>query len=90
MKKITITQTYEIALPTEYENIKPEELLDNINAMYDVNGKDIIKYSMDAVSDYSHTTLTEIDDMEVYMDGNEIGNQGSIIVLDGQSMDSEV
>ena len=86
--KITLTQEYEIEIPREYETLPKEELLNNLNAMYDINGKYIIK-SLNAEDDYMGTTLTHIDDDGVYMDGNEIGCQGSIIVLDGQPIDDE-
>ena len=88
MKKIVITQSYEINLPKEYENETKEELLNNLNAMYDCVGQEII-HRLDARGDYIYTMLTEIDDEEVYMDGNEVGNQGSLIILDGQPLDEE-
>jgi len=88
MKTITITQTYEIEVPKELENSSREELVDMLNRMYDIHGQGIIKHSLSATSDYSHTTLSEIDNEEVFIDGNGISDFGGTIILDGQPLEN--
>lgn len=83
MKKIVLMQVYEIPMPKEYENLSKEELLNIINSMYDINGKNIIN-SMDAENDYEGTILHSIDDEEVCLEDDKISNSGYQVWLDGQ------
>jgi len=88
MKKITITQTYEITLPKEYEHETKEKLLNDLNSMYDIYGQRIIN-ALHATEEYSHSVLKEIDDEDVYINGNKIRYSGSPIILDGQPLYEE-
>lgn len=83
MKKIVLMQVYEIEIPKEYESLSNDELLNKINFMYDINGKNIIN-SMDAENDYEGTILYSIDDEEVCFEDNKISNSGYQVWLDGQ------
>jgi hypothetical protein len=83
MKKIVLAQIYEITVPKEYENLSNDELLNKINSMYDIAGKNIID-SMDAESDYEGTILQSINDEDVYFENNKVCNSGTQIWLDGQ------
>lgn len=83
MKKIVIAQIYEINIPKEYEILSKDELLNKINFMYDIAGKNIID-SMDAESDYEGTILQSIDDEDIYLEDNKISQNGTQIWLDGQ------
>jgi len=89
MKKITIAQHYTIDIPAEMENLSPEQLLNQLNRMYDIHGQGIIAHGLDAKQDYDMTTLTHIDDEEVYTDNSSISNEGHIIILDGQPLSDE-
>ncbi len=83
MKKIVIAQIYEINIPKEYENLSKDELLNKINFIYDIAGKNIID-AMDAEADYEGTILQSIDDEDIYLEDNKISNNGTQIWLDGQ------
>lgn len=83
MKKIVIAQIYEINIPKEYENLSKDELLNKINFMYDIAGKNIID-AMDAEADYEGTILQSIDDEDIYLEDNKISNNGTQVWLDGQ------
>jgi hypothetical protein len=91
MKRITITQEYDVLLPAEYENITPEELVNDLNRMYDIHGRNIIQ-AMNAELDYLCTQLTHIDDTRVYYEdeGGEktVSDTGYDIVLDGQQFNN--
>lgn len=87
-KKITLAQVYEIEIPRELRLAADEELLDYINAMYDINGKNIIS-CMSAENDYQYTQLTEIDDTEVYIEDGKVSLDGSLIILDDQQLESK-
>ena len=86
--KITLTQEYEIEIPKKCEKLSKEELLNEINAMYDVRSKGIIE-AMSGEGDYICTTLTLIDGEDVCIEGNDIGYNGSPIILDGQPLDKD-
>ena len=64
--KITITQEYTLEIPKEYADLPREELVDSLNAMYDIHGKHIIE-TLSAEEEYVGTVLTHIDDKEVYL-----------------------
>jgi hypothetical protein len=83
MKKIVIAQIYEINIPKEYENLSKDELLNKINFMYDIAGKNIID-AMDVEADYEGTILQSIDDEDIYLEDNKISNNGTQIWLDGK------
>lgn len=83
MKKIVLMQVYEIAIPKEYENLSKDELLNEINFMYDIKGKNIID-SMGSESEYEGTILHSIDDEEVCLEDDKISNSGTQIWLDSQ------
>lgn len=85
--KITLAQFYDIEVPKEYENKTKEELLNDINKMYDISGKDILK-TMSAEEDYQYTQLTHINDEEVCIENNRISSSGYQIILDGQPLNS--
>ena len=89
MKTVTIVQEYNVSLPKEYEDLTPEELVDDLNRMYDIHGQKIVD-AMNTESDYVETKVTQIDDVDVFMeDGHHmqcISNSGYEIILDGQQL----
>jgi len=92
MKKITIVQEYEVTLPPAYEHISKERLVDTLNRMYDVHGKDILK-RLSAEEEYVCTKLTEVDGDSVYCEDTKRGqmvvfNSGYDILLDGQPLET--
>lgn len=66
-----------------------EDVIDAINAMYDQQGKNIFQQT----GEYQKTTITHMDDREVYIDVHEgyevVSNQGRDIILDGRELDRE-
>ena len=88
MKKILIAQYYEVSLPEEFENKSPIDLLNTLNFMYDINGRNII-YSLGAEYGYKRTELLEIDDEPVYIEDGVVGNSGYNIILNGQQIEKE-
>ena len=84
MKKIVLQQLYEIEIPKELQDITREELLNELNAMYDINGQYIVCRSLDSENSYYGTILHSIDDENVYIKDGVIGNSGQDIFLDGQ------
>jgi len=77
--KITLTQTYDIIVPAIYEKVPTKDLINDLNRMYDINGKHIIE-TLNGEGDYINTILTHVDD-------EEITNDGALIILDGQPLD---
>ena len=89
MEKIVLTQTYEITLPEEYKNKSYKDLLNDLNRMYDIYGRNIIQ-ALSIEDDYVQTELVEIDDEYVYMEDNEVNNSGGYnIILDGQQLEGD-
>ena len=88
MKTITFTQTFQVNIPAELRDSSKEEILNWINLAYDVHGKKIITHLDD--EEYLHTTLSEIDDENVYLDDNKVSNQGSLIILDGSTIGGHI
>ena len=86
MKTITLSQVYTIELPEELQSKSKEEIVNMLNRMYDINGKDIISRSLSAEDDYDMTVLTHIDDEEVFTDNCKILDEGHMIILDGQPL----
>lgn len=84
MKKIVLQQMYEIEIPKELQGMTKEGLLNELNAMYDINGQYIVSRSLDAENGYYGTILHSIDDENVCMEDGVIGNSGQDIFLDGQ------
>ena len=90
---IKLVQEYEIEMPTGYENKYKEEILNELNFMYDINGKEIISRNLD-IEDVSYigTRLVSIGDEDVYLDFNvetnkyEISESGTDIYLDGKQL----
>jgi hypothetical protein len=91
MKRITITQEFNIPLPLEYDDSSPEEIMNMLNRMYDIHGQGIIQ-AMDAESDYTFSRVTHIDDEPAYCeignDGCYVMDSGHDIILDGQVFNS--
>jgi len=71
MKKITITQEFEIKLPDELHNCSQDELINSLHEMHDYYGRQIVT-SMSVSPDYIQTTLVEIDNIEVLNEGMSI------------------
>lgn len=78
--KITLVQTYEMEVPKEYENSSKLVLVNDINSMYDMYGKETIKRMTDDDHEYISTVLTEID-------GEPLVSE---LILDGQPRDEEI
>jgi len=89
MRKIYLAQYYEIDLPKEYESKSKEELLNDLNSMYDIRGKDFIEESLASSHGYMGTQLLEIDEEDVYLDNNKVNSSGSPIILNGQPLEEE-
>lgn len=85
---ITLVQEYTIQVPDEYKKLPFKDLVNALNAMYDINGKHIIE-TLSAEEEYLSTTLTEVNGVEVYIEGVIIGDEGHSIILDGQPLDGQ-
>lgn len=84
---ITFTQTFTKDIG-EQKGSK-EDVIDAINNMYDNVGKNIFEKT----KEYQYTTITQIDDEDVYIEyeeGNEIvSNCGRDIILDGGELNRD-
>jgi len=90
---IKLTQEYEIEMPIGYENKSKEGILNELNFMYDINGKDILSRNIDINDDsYTGTRLVSIGDEDVYLEYNtdsdkyKVSRVGTEIYLDGQQL----
>lgn len=81
--KITFTQTFTKDIGEQAGS--KEDIVNAINSMYDIQGKNIFENTRE----YQSTTITHIDDDEVYIDTEEgidiVSNQGRYIYLDGRT-----
>jgi len=81
---ITFTQTFTKDIGVQ--NGTKEDVINAINEMYDSVGKTIFEKT----KEYQHTTITEIDGEEVFIDWEEglekVSNQGRYIVLNGDEL----
>lgn len=87
---IKLVQEYEIVMPIGYENKSKEEILNELNFMYDINGKNILSRNIDINDDsYVGTRLVSIGDEDTYLDFNvktekwEITESGTDVYLGG-------
>lgn len=94
MRKVTVIQRYEITLGDECDNLSKEQLISDINGLYDYRGnKSVIE--MGIKQEYLETQIEAIDDDEIMKDfdtnGNEIisNNSGTPVILDGNKIDNE-
>ena len=87
---IKLVQEYELEMPIGYEKKSKEEILNELNFMYDINGKNILSRNIDINDDsYVGTRLVSIGDEDVCLDYNvetdkwEISDSGTDIYLGG-------
>lgn len=85
--KVTVVQAYEVKIPKEFEDKPLNELINDLNSMYDIHGKNVIE-AMNGEDEYLYTKILEIDEEEVFIDNNNDVNYatGSEIILDGQPL----
>ena len=80
MKKVTVVFEYELKIPEEMENFSSNEIVDSLNALYDVHGKDMLNGSH---NEFNSVKITHLDDKEVFLNGCPF------VILDGKCIDDD-
>ena len=71
MKKIKLIQVFELEVPEALSGFSEDEIIRELNVIYDVQGKGIV-----INSDYIGTIIDSIDDEEILRDGQCIFLEG--------------
>jgi len=79
MKKITIALEFDIKIPEDMEDFSDSVIIDSVNGLYDVYGKDMPMYT---ISEFTCASLLRIDNVDVHINGNPI-------ILDGERLSED-